>query len=189
MASGTRTGDGSLTFTEKNNSGIQGSVTVTFTAQDIDSANIISIERNTVVESEEVTAIAAGADLTIDLAWDAVIDKPTSIYVYRGTSTGSYDGYFLLGGTAVTFSDDGTRIFDYDTSIDKTRQIVVERQFLPEGYVAGVWHPCSNRLAWRYAGDHCVSFINCNAVINKYTWVGSLETYNIAAFNEFTSWL
>jgi len=41
VASGTRTGDGSITLTEQNSSGLSGSVTVTYTTDDTDAGNTI----------------------------------------------------------------------------------------------------------------------------------------------------
>lgn len=189
VATGSRTGNGVLTFNEVNNSGINGTVNVTYTAQDVDSGNIINLYRNTVIESDEVTDTAAGSDLEMNLGWDAILGNVTSLLLYRGSLTGVYDGYFVLSPTDVAFTDDGTRSFDFDTAIDTTKQIVVERQFLPDGYIAGVWHPCSNRIAWRFAGDHFTNYINCNVVINKPTWIGTTEPHNIYAYNEFMSWL
>lgn len=52
VASGSRTGDGSITLSEQNNSGLTGSVTVTYTVDDSDSANILTFNTLELATSE-----------------------------------------------------------------------------------------------------------------------------------------
>lgn len=193
VARGTKTGNGVLTFDEIADSGIKGTVNVTYSATDADAANIITIDRNVVVQSEELHIVPSGNLLTADIQMTPIIGNITAVYLYRGMASGVYDGYFLYVGTTMTaalalFSDDGTRSFDFDTSITTTN-LVAHREFLPEGYVADIWHPCSSRIAWRFTGDHYFNYIDCTKVINKPTWNVTTEPYNVAAFNEFSSWI
>ena len=188
VARGFRTGDGSLSFDEIAESGVRGTVTVTYSATDADPGNTIIIERDVVIQSAEVHEHPLGADLKIQVGWTPPIDNVKATYLYRGTTTGVYDGYFLLAGTAASFTDDGTRSFDFDASIT-TENVVAHREFLPEGYVGSLWHPCSSRIAWRFTGDHFFNYIDCTKVINKPTWNAATEVANITAFNEFSTWI
>ncbi|MCP4639455.1 MAG: hypothetical protein GY851_03430 [bacterium] len=55
VATGTRTGDGSITLAEANSSGISGTVTLTYTAEDEDTANILYLDVMTVVKAQADT--------------------------------------------------------------------------------------------------------------------------------------
>ncbi|MFH1603276.1 MAG: hypothetical protein ABIH03_05160, partial [Pseudomonadota bacterium] len=60
VASGSRSGDGSITITEENSSGIAGSVTVAYTVDDTDSANVLYLDVHdiTLADADAVASFA-----------------------------------------------------------------------------------------------------------------------------------
>ena len=69
VVSGTRVGDGAITLSEVNSSGIAGSVTVTYTADDTDAANILTVNRRLITKARaDDPATAAYWVLDADLA-------------------------------------------------------------------------------------------------------------------------
>ena len=64
--------------------------------------------------STEVSATTSGGNLTVNLSWNLAVGYSSYVdyRLYRGTSSGVYDGYFNIPKETTTFSDDGTITLD-----------------------------------------------------------------------------
>jgi len=183
LAMGTRTGDGAITLAEVNGSGITGTVTVTYTVDEVGS---LLVENDKLVGYEEASATPAGANLSIDLTWDAQKGVVKEYRIYKGISARTYD-YFYATDTA-TFTDAGTNIPRCDEKIYKTQITHVSGRFYPATTVNGVYKlPQSGVFIKKY--DETRFWLNLLEVTNQPTWNLGTAAATQQADDDINDWL
>jgi hypothetical protein len=186
MASGTRSGDGAITLSEQNGSKMTGSVTVTYSADDVGQDNIVNVYKDIEVGITEVSATTTIANATIDLTWDAI----TAGYyrIYRGTTTGIYDG-FMSVTSATSFSDTGATKLEFDWTIVKEHIQGTHETFIDTRKINDVVIPLRSYVHIILHKEDKYAIIACNDVTNKPTWHGTTEAATKIALLEINSWL
>ncbi len=189
VASGTRTGNGVITLSEVSQSKISGSVTVTYTADDGGSDNIITVEHSTFVGNEEETQTIVPGTETITLSWTAPGGEIDGYRIYRGSASGVYDGFFVAASTATSFTDDGTTFMTSDEQWFKSDIRLVSGVFLPAGSPLGyAWLPkCVLHVNFNKADR--LQTIDLTKVSNHPLWSTGLMPSVYQAENDFNEWL
>jgi hypothetical protein len=189
VASGTRTNNGVLTFTEVNNSRINGAVTVAYTVDDGGNDNIITIEHSTFVGNEETTETIVAGTNTINLSWTAPGGEIDGYRVYRGSTTDCYDGFFALQPNVTTYSDTGEAFMTADEAWMKSDIRLVSEVFLPAGSPQGyAWLPkCQLHVNFNKANR--LQIIDLTKVGNHPLWSTGLMPSVFQALNDFNEWL
>lgn len=187
VCSGSRTNNGAITLFEENYSSITGSVTVTFTAQDADPANIITIKHNYMVGNEETTETIAAGTQTVDLTWTAPGGDIDGYRIYRGMATGVYDGFFVSATNS--YSDTGATALSADEAWFKDDIRKVSGIFIPAGAPQGIAHDARCILHIEFKTTDRYVDLDLVDVSNHATWsAGTMASVTIAE-NEFNSWL
>ncbi len=188
LATGTRTGDGSITLTEKNGSGINGSVTVAYTADDSGSDNILTYTCDAIVGFDEVNATPSATNLSVDLAWDAPMGSLIEYRIYRGTTTAIYDYFYKP--TTNTYTDTGSCTPVYDEIYPKHRIINPSTLFIPattaNGTVKDARCVLEFGLDW---GEPILVDYDLKEITNQPTWNLGTEAATSQARIDFNSWL
>lgn len=188
LAYGTRTNDGAITLNAVNGSGISGSVTVAFSAADAGSDNIIRYDCDAIVGFDEVNATPAGANLTIDLAWDAPLGVLIEYRVYCGMATGVYDYFYKVATNSL--SDTGLVTKCFDESITKSRVAHVSSLFIPATTANGTEKDarCVLQLYMDWGESHPYD-INLKDVTNQPTWNAGTQAATAQAQIDINDWL
>ena len=188
LATGTRNGDGAIDLVEKNGSGINGTVSVVYTADDSGSDNTIVYECNAVLGFDEVTETPAATDLSIDLAWDAPFGDLIEYRVYCGKTSGAYDFFYTSATNSLT--DDGSLVKCYDEKYPKWRIINPSTLFIQSTYVNGVYKDAKSilQLGVDFGESHLIEY-DLRDISNQPTWNLGTEAATTTARMEFVSWL
>jgi len=187
VATGSRTGDGLITISEKNGSGINGSVTVAFSANVSGSAQYFEIKGSELVGYEETTKTATAANMTINLAWTAQIDVLEGYRIYRGTTAGVYDGFF--NSATNSFVDDGTKELDCDETFAIDEIINVSGRFIAAANVNGRQLESQSSLMIHMVDSDDNRTINLKDVTSPAGWNLGTNASTQVAEAEFNSWI
>ena len=188
VAVGTRTGDGVVLLEQRNESGVSGTVTVTYASDDVGVANTIKVRRNVEVgvASDEVSETATGANKSVDLAWD-ILNTAFEYRIYRGTATGIYDRYFTT--TSATFTDDGTLEAKFDLSIRKSNITEIADLFSPEKVVNGDNLDSISKVYLIFTEERRSKMYNLKKVTNQATWNLGTQAATTQAKMDIESWI
>ena len=186
VAIGTRNGDGAITFTPQNDSGINGTVTVAYTADDADKNNTIGLKYNYYEGNEEAhQTIVAGTQI-VNLSWDAVVGD-VFYRIYRGSASGVYDGFFLSATNS--YSDTGESLLSADEMIVKDDIKTVKGEYFP-AVTTPLVEAAKSQLYIMYNDHHKQDlYIDLTSVSNQPGWNAGTPISTQQAENDFVSWL
>jgi len=188
VASGTRTGDGVILLTERNESKISGLLTVNYTADDTDTGNVITIEHGMFIGNTEVSATADAVNQTINVSWDAPTGEIDGYRVYRGTASGCYDGFFVVSSSDTLYIDSGLAFMTSDDTWFKSEIKQVSGTFLPAGSPLG--YAYLNKCVLNVLFSERPAFtIDLTKVSNHPLWSTGVMGSVYQAQNDFNGWL
>lgn len=190
VAQGHRTGDGVILFNALNDNKISGTVTVAYSA-DIyfTDTHYVDIAKNVEIGYEEVTATTT-TDKTITLSWDKITGV-TEYRIYRGKTTGIYDGYFsttVNGTVGSPFVDNGAAKLKYDWQLNEANIIGVSKTFSAERYINGVLVPTVSRVSIMLK-DRMPFMLDLQKVKNQPTWNTGTASATEQALIDISSWI
>lgn len=186
VATGHRTGDGVIDLTDKQHSGVVGTVTVAYVNDD-SSGNTLEITSNQNIISAEDSATTDGTDMTITLTYSKPFGILEAFKIYRGTATEQYDAFFY--NDVANFTDDGTADLQADEFWFKEDIIGVDGIFIAPSNCNGVTNPGRTLLALKAPNRKNNTEIDLMQVSNHPTWSVITQTANSIAENEFNGWL
>ena len=184
LAVGSRTGDGVITFSEKMNSGISGTVTVAYTADD---TGTLEIKKDTLVGYTEVTETPSGANLTIRVSWTAPLGVVKEYRIYKGMATGEYDYFYTSAATPLTDTGvPGILVPKCDVKIPKDG-LSVMGSFKSATTISGREYPAKSGV--HFEGPTICMDVDLTKVTNQPTWNLGTMASTQAADNDINNWL